>query len=422
MRTLLHTLIALLLCTALSAQSYQDLIRENPERAAGVRHSYEYRPAAETRVPRGYKPFYVSHYGRHGSRRATSSTAEKSFEYLSKAHELGILTSEGEELYRMVWAIHEDHVEMVGELTERGGREHRAIAERMYRHFPSVWRSRRRTRVHVQSSNSPRCLLSMANFTSSLDDMAPRLVFDFITGDKVLNLLSHDYYDGRTILKAARAVKDSMEKATVNPRRFIESIFRGDPLQVAPDSLTLMHQVYAFGGMRQCTETPDADIYRRFFTVDELIALYRCSNARSYMIMGNSEEYGDHVIWAARGLVQDIIDRADEALQSGSTTAADLRFGHDTGIMPLAGLIGLEVTGDRFRADAVTEEGWQCFEQLCMGSNLQMVFYRRRGREPLVKFYYNERETKIKGLDGGPYYKWSELRAYLLRRIAETEI
>ena len=44
------------------------LIHENIERAGINTHPYEYRPAAETKVPKGYKPFYISHYGRHGSR------------------------------------------------------------------------------------------------------------------------------------------------------------------------------------------------------------------------------------------------------------------------------------------------------------------------------------------------------------------
>ena len=55
-----------------------------------------------------------------------------------------------------------------------------------------------------------------------------------------------------------------------------------------------------------------------------------------------------------------------------------------------------------------------------MASNLQMVFYRKRGAEPLVKLYYNEQETLVRGLEPvqGPYYRWSELKAHLERRIA----
>ena len=50
------------------AQTAREQIAAVPERAGGIYHSYEYRPAAATPAPDGYTPFYISHYGRHGSR------------------------------------------------------------------------------------------------------------------------------------------------------------------------------------------------------------------------------------------------------------------------------------------------------------------------------------------------------------------
>ena len=57
-----------IICVQLHAQSAADLIRENPDRAAGVYHSFEFHPIQDSPVPKGYRPFYISHYGRHGSR------------------------------------------------------------------------------------------------------------------------------------------------------------------------------------------------------------------------------------------------------------------------------------------------------------------------------------------------------------------
>ena len=417
-------LAAVLLCPGLFAQTaFEDLIRENPERAAGVHHSYEYLPSVETPAPAGYKPFYVSHYGRHGSRRAIGRSAERAFEAMTAAREAGILTPEGEELYRMVNAIHEDHIDMAGELTPRGGREHRAIAQRLYERYPRIWRDKFRRKVFVQSSNIPRCLLSMAFFTASLDDCAPQLQFDFVTGDRYINLLAHDYFEGDSISAASSRLLSSMALSSIDPTRFMQLVCIADTARVhavVKDPYTFMYQIFRFAGMRQCTETPDADIFSRFFTEDELIGWYRCYNSSTYNSMGNSVEFGDHILWAARDLVQDIIDRADAALQDGSRTAADLRFGHDTGILPLAGLIGLEGPGDRVH-NADASDSWQSFRRVCMPSNLQMVFFRKRGAEPLVKFYYNEQETLVRGLEpfSGPYYRWSELKAHLERRIRE---
>ena len=413
----------LLLCGGLlSAQDdYASLIRENPDRAAGVHHSYEYRPGAETAVPRGYKPFYVSHYGRHGSRRATGSSARRAFEYMDSARVAGILTPEGEELYKAVAAIYADHVGMAGELTPRGGREHRAIAQRLHDRVRPVWHDKTRRQVYVQSSNIPRCLLSMAHFTASLDDNAPELVFDFVTGDRYLDLLAHDYYNEDEISEASNVLMGEMARKRVDPDRLMKVVFIADSARVAaviPSPFDFVYRIFSYGGIRQCTETPDADIFGRFFTVDELIAWYPCYNASIYTAMGNSAEFGDHVLWAARGLVRDIIDRADAALRDGSATAADLRFGHDSGILPLAGLMDLVGPGDRLH-NADASDSWQSFFQVPMASNLQMVFYRKRGAEPLVKIWYNERETQVRGLVpvSGNCYRWSDLRAHLENRI-----
>ena len=49
-----------------------------------------------------------------------------------------------------------------------------------------------------------------------------------------------------------------------------------------------------------------------------------------------------------------------------------------------------------------------------MASNLQMIFYRNKSGDVLVKLMYNEKETTIPALKtfSGPYYKWSDLRQY----------
>ena len=62
------------------------------------------------------------------------------------------------------------------------------------------------------------------------------------------------------------------------------------------------------------------------------------------------------------------------------------------------------------------ESGWYSFEQMPMGSNLQLIFYRDRKGEVLVKILRNERETTIPALKPykGPYYRWKDLRNYFV--------
>ena len=81
-----------LLALNASAQDFESSIRENIDRFAGVYHSYEYIPTADTPAPKGYKPFYVSHYGRHGSRHQIGSSGTRPYETIQKAEEAGLLT------------------------------------------------------------------------------------------------------------------------------------------------------------------------------------------------------------------------------------------------------------------------------------------------------------------------------------------
>lgn len=43
-------------------------LQQKRARAATNTHSYEFLPTHDTPAPKGYKPVYISHYGRHGSR------------------------------------------------------------------------------------------------------------------------------------------------------------------------------------------------------------------------------------------------------------------------------------------------------------------------------------------------------------------
>lgn len=399
-----------------------ELLRENPDRAAAVHHSYEYMATPDTPAPAGYTPFYVSHYGRHGSRRSIGSNATAAYEYLTKAQEAGILTPLGEQCLADVEKVTAEHEGMVGDLTERGGREHRAIAIRLYNRVPEVFAQR--TEVDVQSSIIPRCLISMANFTDELDNLVPQLKYHFITGKKYIELLSHDYKDGKAISRGSRQLHDSLLRATFNPDRLMNSLFRGSKKAIAAvidKPYRFAEKLYHAGGIDQCVET-GTQILTKYFTPEELLAQYEAYNVHCYASMANSEEYGRNVLWApAQGLLQDYIDRAEAALKPESNRAADLRFGHDSGILPLVGLMGIEGAGDCMPALAANPR-WQAFEQIPMASNLQLIFYRANVAKPvLVKFLYNEQEVRIPALRPatGPYYRWADVKAWFESRIAE---
>ena len=91
-------LAAAVLCAAISssAQDYRELIKENPAMAGSNMMNYIYEPAAYTPAPKGYKPFYISHYGRHGSRyEGNDKSAAPVWKVMRAADSLGLLSEAG---------------------------------------------------------------------------------------------------------------------------------------------------------------------------------------------------------------------------------------------------------------------------------------------------------------------------------------
>ena len=117
----------------------------------------------------------------------------------------------------------------------------------------------------------------------------------------------------------------------------------------------------------------------------------------------------------SRRVVVDFLNRADAALAEGSDIAADLRFGHDIVLQPFVS--HLRITGHEqwVHFDQVNAV-WNSSATIGMGANFQMIFYKNKAGDVLVKMLHNEKEVTIPALEtfSDPYYKWTDLRAYLV--------
>ena len=88
------------LFSTIYAQSAYDEIQKNVLLSASNYMAYP-GPTQQklTPAPRGYKPFYLSHYGRHGSRfHSKPSFYNAPYHVLAKADSLGKLTATGKDV------------------------------------------------------------------------------------------------------------------------------------------------------------------------------------------------------------------------------------------------------------------------------------------------------------------------------------
>ena len=283
---LLASALCVLTAGAAAAQTAPEEIADCPERAAGVYHSYEYRPAEAEPVPEGYVPFYISHYGRHGSRYHSSEAHYTApLVPLREAAAAGTLTAAGRAVLAKGEALAADAAGRYGDLSPRGVREHRAIAERMYAAYPEVFSTAdgRECRVESRSTLVPRCILSMAAFNERLKELDPRIRMVRTASARDLSYLANGERD-KDMDKAAREVADSAKRAWLHPERLLSALFTDEAPQVA-DPQRFMWDLFMLTSIAQDIDRPEWAFYD-IFTPGELYALWESLNAYCYLTMG----------------------------------------------------------------------------------------------------------------------------------------
>ena len=415
MRRLVVLISVLVLSLSLSAQDYAEMIKADPAAGAANLMNYHFEKTEYTRPPKGYKPFYISHYGRHGSRYdARPDNMDAIWPVMRKADSLGILSDAGKAFYKDFDAVMKEQTGMVGMLTSLGAQEHRQIAERMAGNFPEVFRRKDGADiVYCQSTNIPRCLMSMTNFVHALDRKTGELEFVFVTGEKYYDVLA--YHPKPRIAHSMATTKESDQRRAVMKPMDIVSHFFSDvqkASEIIGDPYLFEQHLYLASCVGHLTDYGVCLLAH--FPHDILVRNWEMRNPRFYLAYGMSNEMSEYQKQVSRVLLADLLKRADDALENGNGVAADLRFGHDTGLLPLVGHIGIEGM-DNWAAFHEVNSVWNSSVSICMASNLQMIFYRNKSDDILVKLLYNEKETTIPALKtlSGPYYRWSDLKAYL---------
>ena len=408
--------VLLAVCPAMFAQHRSeialDALKEDITRAACNHNSYEFLPIKDTPAPRGYKPFYISHYGRHGSR---SGWGGDRYSYvihvLERGEKAGILTPGGDSLLAATRKEFALYGGMDGRLTPRGVREHAAIAKRMYKRYPQVFKGQKK--VRAVSSMVQRCIISMTAFTNSLVSINPKLDIRPDTGERIMEYISPDGDWKEATDKAYKESQKFLKTIQDDTLGVIDRIFT-DPeagLKLVPSPKRLTDCIFTVAEMAE-----DFDIEENLFRFLPFDAIYRRwarQNVNLYSGHCNSMESGAQRVVMALPTVEDIVAKADEAI-AGGEYAADLRFGHDYPLMSLASYLGIEGVGERYSADEICDN-WLASREIPMASNLQLIFYRNKKGDVLVKFLYQEQERLLRGLKpvSGPYYRWDDVKANL---------
>ena len=421
MKRLTVLLLTCCMVLTMSAQTAREEIKANKFLSASNYLDYDNYPATKplTPAPKGYEPYLMNHYGRHGSRWLINEHQYTGIlNTLRKASEQGKLTTAGEDVMRQVDIIYQSSIKRLGDLTTVGERQHHGIGKRMAQNFPEIFK-KEGLPVDARSTVVIRCILSMVAECEEIAAANPTAQFHNDVSQSLqyyLNQPRSQFLD--SVRKSTRSIRHELENKLLkesHPERLMGVLF--NDAQWAADSVKAANFVASLFDIAANMQSHDLglDLYP-YFTDEEIYAQWRVRNMGWYIDYGASPLGGGVQPFCQANLLKDIIQVADTTKQ----TCAVLRFGHEVCVMPLACLLELDncgyVTDDLENLDQV----WRNYKIYPMACNVQLVFYRPvSGKgDILVKALLNEREATLPVKTRQfPYYKWKDLRQYYLKRL-----
>ena len=412
------------LSLATMAQTSRTELLAHLDLASGNYCNYPNPSGHVTPAPDGYEPFYVTHYGRHGAR---YMTGDEHYEYtiakMDTARSLGLLTPYGEDVLRRLNIAAENARQRAGDLTPLGGRQHRAIAHRLYTNYPSLMSQP--ISVKANSSTVRRCMLSMANFCQELLTMNPKLdiTMDASEHDMYYIIPNDSIYLPESETDAALYEKlDSFRHQMLNGRHQFEMLFTDtEQAKQFIDHYQFTDGLWNIAADMDCL--PELGLsFKDLFTDDEYIDGFRAYNA-SWCLWEGLMPGAQHSYYAIYPLLKNVLDEADQMLASGKS-GVRLRFGHDSVVLPFAFILGVkEAIGGTDDMDDLHNH-FALFRLIPMAGNIQLIFFRKQDSDDiLVKFLMNENETSIPiATDCYPFYHWKDVSAYYRNMLKEANI
>ena len=417
-------ILAVSSCRLSVAQSVIDLIKQRPSYASC---NYDVYPdsitAKLTPAPAGKKPFYISHYGRHGSRYISNRSGfDTPYFMMLHADSLDELTPTGQQVLRHMNNIMRNTEGRWGELTGYGKQQMQNIGRRMAERFPEVFHPG--ANVTCISTVVPRCIESMGSLAMEMLQVCPQLHITMQASKRTQWYMNYQDKKLRKNFMTPEAQKalDAYTATRMGNTRLMELIFKNpDIAEEFVNQEDFSYYLMKMGLFQLNTNFNRNTNLIGLFNTNDLYRMWQVDNAYWYLQHGACKLNGGNQPYTQRHLLKKMIADADSCIKLPDP-GAQLRFGHETVLLPLVCLIG--VNGFDFSTDNLDElesHGWWCSSVFPMASNLQFIFYRSnpKDKDVLVKVLLNEVEATLPiSTDCAPYYHWSDLRQYCLNKLA----
>lgn len=418
-------LVAFLGSTAtLRAQSFEELEAHAPRFWHELYRAYPALEVSDTApAPKGYRPFYIWHCSRHGSRwNGYDWLYEGAVEKLIEAEQRDELTPLGKRFLRDWRGVCQDAKARLSELNPQGEEEHRFIAEVMCRNYAEVFSKKNgECRLEATATTTQRCQMSMACFVQEFTRHFPHARIGMHASQRDSLIKRDGGLEGLPIERRKLADEECYRRMP-SAQSVISRIFTPQSRVAASIENGKQFVFRLFNATAIMGSTPWAapeDIPLYLFTREELAGLYTAANVRRYIHIGPYPENLPLMRARVRNLLEDVISCADQAICE-LPVRAHLRFGHDSNIVPLAFALGVEQACYSSHNLEQLYRHWSITRVAPMASNLQLVFYRSKHGPILVKVLFQQRPSKLdiaaEPLDGY-FYKWDDIKSHIKKQL-----
>ena len=416
-KTFIVGLTALLCCVAMTqvrAQGPREEFKENIFKSGSNYYAY---PGPQqqklTPAPKGYVPYYISHYGRHGSRYLIGENDyDRAWKVLSRADSLGKLTSYGQDVLRRVTLLRNEADKRLGELTLLGAEQHRGIAHRMYERFPEVFKGV--TDIDAKSTVVIRCILSMENALQELKSLNPKLRIRHDASEHDMWYMNN--WDKKLKDKQwndeTRKAYNAFKKRHQNYDRVMQVLFNDTAYvnhEVNAESLN--YHLFKLASNIQSSEIRHTVSLYDLFTADEVYDNWMIENAGWYIGYGPCPLNGALQPFSQRQLLGKIIEEADANLGK-KHPGATLRYGHEVCVMPLACLLEMD------NCVIATGGGTPCHPGAmeAINANAKSIYLQLSEKELVERLMTSKKKRPLTHLLSEP-----ELRDYVRKNLPVRE-
>jgi multiple inositol-polyphosphate phosphatase / 2,3-bisphosphoglycerate 3-phosphatase len=399
----------------------------------GSKTLYQSQQQKYSALPKGYAPVFINHVGRHGARHLTKDV-NSSFIYqlILQGDSANGLSAAGKLLKEKILCLEKVEKKNFKSISFRGKTEQQGLADRIYANNSNVFNSIKPV-LHISYTKEIRTLQTSDAFLTELKTTInnPEII-------KQLNDTTLRFYDmspaydtykenGNWLqylqqLKASEKYNELVREIT--KQFFTPSYFR-NITEKDQDKFTsdLYGFITIFYSIQKEIEdagykTTDVDM-QSFLTCTQLFILGKIDNAEDFFAKGPGADVNGIQVKIALPLLADFITTTDEYIKTKAVNA-QLRFSHAETISPYAALLGFTTAATPTKKVTAINHIWNADKIIPLSSNIQWILYKKQGSENyLVKFLLNEKEVAVKGLTtkSFPYYNWSEVRSFYIKKM-----